>query len=1144
MLTVLKQELLLRARQGATWGQFLFILVIATAVMSTLRGDSDLGRVQANAPTQLVLYSAGFCLIAGPIVAAIAGTGILRDFELRVHEFFFTSRLKAWQYFFGRYLGSFLVTGLLFTALPLGLWLGTVLPGDTTHLGAFRLAPYSFAYFVILLPNLLLTSALFFVAGALTRNLFAVYALGIGLFVFYLISAGLASGIGSRGAAAALDPFGMVLLTVETRYWTPAQKNVTLPALDGAMLANRIVWSGLGLGMVALGGLLFRFRAQAPQLPRQERGTSAPSPQGPLLPAPVNPQVWRSFLHLVRFHTRTILKSWPYWLFLGFGLIVLLVTGQKEEGSAGTALLPTTSHVVKEVSDAFMVLFVFVAAIYAGELCWQDRILRVAPLVETLPHVNTVATLARFVSLLLILVLAGAVYASVGMLQQVSGGTLPDLTAYAMALLVVSGIPLLSMSALAFLLHSRAPNKFVGHILFVAVTLLPSVFDQFGWDHPLLNLGLMGEPHYSDLDGFGVYRAELWGMGAHWLLVSALFLVLAIRPHRRGRGPALALAGLCALSTCLLLYNFHSIHRFRNENDQKRALADYERRFRGNWLERPQPKITVVDLDVTLWPERSAFTIAGRYVLKNKTTKPISEIFLSFDEDLELTRTQWGAAARRTESYSELGVQVWKLEKPLAPGQNLTLDFTLVWDKPGFAASGPRTDIATNGSFLANLAPRIGYQAEWELTDTAERAKQRLAKWREMPERVGLGQTYIGGDSDWVTLAMTVRTAPDQLALAPGKLVREWRERGRRCFRYESGHAVRYFWAVVSGKYATQKATYKGIPITVYYHPAHPWNVKRILNGAKDALAFCSETFGPYPFSELRIVEFPARGENIAAQAFAGTIPFSEAGGFSLKVEEADFDTPFYVTAHEVAHQWWAHQLTGANLPGSEVLSESLAEYTALRVAVKAGNDSDEVQKRAADGYLKGRAEDRTEEQPLVSTRRQPYICYQKGGLAFHELSWLTNQRLDSILRAYLKVLAFQEPPYPTASNLVKNLKANFPAHQQRITELFEKRTLCDLTAVSATKKILGKKRWQTEIVVKATKVFADGQGNETPAPVHDTIYVSVWNDSEVVTRSVRLEQARQTVRIETDFAPSAIELDPAYHQLDRNHDDNAHSVP
>jgi len=46
-------------------------------------------------------------------------------------------------------------------------------------------------------------------------------------------------------------------------------------------------------------------------------------------------------------------------------------------------------------------------------------------------------------------------------------------------------------------------------------------------------------------------------------------------------------------------------------------------------------------------------------------------------------------------------------------------------------------------------------------------------------------------------------------------------------------------------------------------------------------------------------------------------------------------DVPFYVTAHEVAHQWWAHQVIGGNVQGSVLMSETMSQYSALMVMEK-----------------------------------------------------------------------------------------------------------------------------------------------------------------------------------------------------------------
>ena len=72
------------------------------------------------------------------------------------------------------------------------------------------------------------------------------------------------------------------------------------------------------------------------------------------------------------------------------------------------------------------------------------------------------------------------------------------------------------------------------------------------------------------------------------------------------------------------------------------------------------------------------------------------------------------------------------------------------------------------------------------------------------------------------------------------------------------------------------------------------------------------------------------------AQAFPGTMPYSESIGFIAKMEKPDdIDMVYYIVAHEMAHQWWAHQVIGANMQGATTLSEMLAQYSALMVMEK-----------------------------------------------------------------------------------------------------------------------------------------------------------------------------------------------------------------
>ena len=81
-------------------------------------------------------------------------------------------------------------------------------------------------------------------------------------------------------------------------------------------------------------------------------------------------------------------------------------------------------------------------------------------------------------------------------------------------------------------------------------------------------------------------------------------------------------------------------------------------------------------------------------------------------------------------------------------------------------------------------------------------------------------------------------------------------------------------------------------------------------------------------------IEEPMRHDRYGdyAQSYPNTVPYSEGIGFIAHVRDADLDYPYFVTAHEVAHQWWGHQVLGAAVQGESMLSESLAEYSALMV--------------------------------------------------------------------------------------------------------------------------------------------------------------------------------------------------------------------
>jgi len=352
-----------------------------------------------------------------------------------------------------------------------------------------------------------------------------------------------------------------------------------------------------------------------------------------------------------------------------------------------------------------------------------------------------------------------------------------------------------------------------------------------------------------------------------------------------------------------------------------------------------------------------------------------------------------------------------------------------------------------------------------------------------------------------------------------------------------------------------KKAAYNGIPIEIYYDAKHPYNVDRMIEGVQKSLAYYEANFSPYQHKQVRIIEFP--GYRSFAQSFANTIPYSESIGFIADLRDKDdVDYVFYVTAHEVAHQWWAHQVIGANMQGATVLSESLSQYSALMVMEKEYGRGHMRQflKDELDKYLSGRGGEDVEELPLYRVENQQYIHYQKGSLVFYRLrEEMGEQALNRALSRFIQAKAFQQPPYTTSVELLEFIRAEAgPAHQALITDLFEKIGFYDNRVVEATATRRADGRYDVTMKLHADKRYADGVGKETPGTLDDWIEVGVFakgpsgkeRDEKVLyLQRHHVTTAAPEFTVTVDGRPDEVGFDPYNKLIDRVSADNRKRV-
>jgi aminopeptidase N len=337
------------------------------------------------------------------------------------------------------------------------------------------------------------------------------------------------------------------------------------------------------------------------------------------------------------------------------------------------------------------------------------------------------------------------------------------------------------------------------------------------------------------------------------------------------------------------------------------------------------------------------------------------------------------------------------------------------------------------------------------------------------------------------------------------------------------------------------------VKLDIFYHPGHEFNLDKMMEASKSGLDYYEKNFGPFQFHEFRVLEFPRyRG---FAQSFPTTVPFAEGLGFIERLKKPDdIDLLYFVTAHELAHQWWGHQLIGSATQGSNMMSESLAEYSALKVMEKKyGEDMLRKDLRyELDRYLRGRAGETRHEPPLVLVQREPYVWYQKGSLVMFALAdYIGEDKVNLALRNFLEKNRYASGPFPDTRGFVASLREVTPPELQYvITDMFESIVLYDNRAVSATYAETPEKKYKVTLKVSAQKKKADGLGNETAMAIHDLIDIGVFSGTKENLNRLNLNkewiaQESATFEMVVDEKPSLAGIDPYNKLIDRNPGDN-----
>jgi ABC-2 type transport system permease protein len=1177
ILEIMRFEICYQFRSPFFLGALLMFALIHFLAITGLLGDIAFSNQLAMNSACSILQIELLLFIFGmlPILAFVT-TSITRDFEHATASLMYVTPVPPANFALGKFLGALSLSLLVNLAGLLGSMIGTFMPWlDQARILPFSLLPWAYIFFAVILPGTVVLSAVFFSVAALTRSFALTYGAAMAFFVADLLLNVYAM-INPGKWTALADPAARITLISETRYWTIPELNSNIPL--GLLLLNRLLWVTVAFLILLL--VLLRFRLDLAERTHFRfkrltnrigaiRQTSYPDIQ-PLAPAPsFSPRSsCAQFLSQLKRDLSCVLKGPLIYIILALEMVSLVgeFRGNKAPFWLNYPLYPLTSLMLPFLG--LMIQFILLVGIwYSAELIHRERASGISEIVNVSPYPDWLMILSKTAAMCLVVnaLMLAAVLTLMG-LQAAAGYTNFEPELYLQSAFVYNGVYFCMLCVLAMVIQVISSNKWLGMLLTLGVCIGMLSLPALGFDHILYNFRIPAV--YSDMNGFGHFVKPAFSLIGYWGAFCILLLVSAHLLYPRGyyhslrerlrdartrlSSGARLTAGLAAVAFIAIgswiFYNTNILNVYMTPDQRLRHQADYEKAY-GRYEDAAAPSYDSINMAVDIYPEERRLESRGSAILGNHKKVPIREFVVTLNPMLEVRQI---AVENATLARSDTGqgFYLYRLNTALSPGDTVKVTWNITRKNQGFVAANPNDELVANGSYIGNfgLMPIPGYNTFLKITDNALRRKYGLAPAPRVPalgDPAHSDQLAFGVDSR-AAFEIVLSTSADQIAVAPGVLLKEWRQNGRHYFHYRAEEPIVPNLSVCSARYRVARDSWKNVALEIYYDPKHPFNIAAMMETAKRALEYYSREYAPYQYSYLRILEY-ARYRT-AAQFQPGIIPYSEAIGFVTdlrRVQNADSGI-----MHELAHMWWGDRISGAQVQGRWMLTENMAEYSRMMLFKDCYSPvyTRQIARGMLNGYLNGRKSENEAEMPVMYVENQPYLRGKAAQALYALQDLIGKEKLHQALRDFLNKYSFQTQPCPTSRDLVSALRDKAgPDYQQLITDLFERIVLYDLHVDAAdAREIAG--GYEVTIKVAAKQYSEDGHGKEIEEPLDTWFDVALFEETneplDVVTplylEKYRLHSGKQTLTVRTLKKPGIVALDPFHEMIERRPENNS----
>lgn len=1162
------------------------LLVFFAIVSDNVRIGESVGNVYKNAPHVITIYISIMTIFGLLVATAFFNNAALRDFNNNFNEIIFSTPLSKFGYFFGKFFGALLLATIPLLGVYLGVLVGTAMAPafgwmDAERFGSFYLETFVNNYLIFVLPNMFLVGAIIYAIANKWRSTVISFAGTLIIIVAYIISGTLMSDVDNETLAALTDIFGSRTYSIHTQYYTPIEKNTISPTFEGLILWNRLIWVFVGLAILLLSYFSFSFQEKNKKIKEDKKDLQDVNK------AFVLPELdfqydkktnWLQFKSFFYVNFLSIVKSVTFKILFIFSAIILISNLIGGFEYFGLQSYPLTYKIIDLINNASGIFVVIILVFFSGELIWRDRDNKINEVIDATPHQSLISLSAKALSLVGVTTILHVFFVFCGIIYQLLNGyTRLELDVYFLDFIYSNLILYIVWSGVMIMFQVVLNNKYIGYFVSIAVIFIwEIVLAILDIQSNMVEIGAGPSLQYSDMNGFGPGLKSATWFNLYWVLFSIICLLIAGALWNRGvlgslkekiiiakrevsRGYKLLIIVFTVAWIAVagvVYYNTQVLNTYRTSDEQEVFASNFEKKYK-QYENVKLPKVTDAKYFIDIFPEDRNVFVNSKIQLTNENNTIIDSLHFviseTWEQDIKIPNS------KLVLKDEEFGYLIYKLKNPLQPAASIEIEVDAKFITEGFTNGRGSTNVIKNGTFLNNfdILPSLGYNSSLELSDKNTRRKYGLKPKDRMPELEAdcsdkcMANYLSDGLSDYINVETVVSTSEDQIAIAPGSLKKQWKENRRNYYLYKSDHPSLNFYSFISAKYEIAKRKWNGIDIEVYYDEKHSKNIEMMLDAVERSLKYYTENFGPYYHKQCRIIEFPRYAT--FAQAFPGTMPYSEGFGFITNLEDEDGNNVIdAVIAHEMAHQWWAHQVIGANMQGGTLMSESFSEYSALmtmKEISKTPMKMREFLKYDHDRYLRGRSAEVDNELPLYKVENQGHIHYGKGSVILYALQdYIGEDKVNTAMRDFLDEYKYMKPPYPTSLDFLRHLEPQVPdSLNYLIKDWFKEITLYDNRLKEARYKKLDNGKYEVTMDLESYKVKADSIGNETKVAINDWIDIGLFSDANeeklLFEKRVKINKPNMTFTIEVDSLPRKAAIDPRHLLIDRVYEDNIKTV-